>query len=61
MPAFESLQILLPPVEEQLKIATIMDAHDAEISTMNATIGQYRAIKSGLLTDLLTGKVRVTP
>lgn len=61
MPAFESLQILLPPVEEQLKIATIMDAHDAEISTMNATIGQYLAMKSGLLTDLLTGKVRVTP
>ena len=61
MPAFEKLQIVLPPVSEQIRIAEIMDAHDGEVLALLGQVKQYHQIKAGLLQDLLTGAVRVSP
>ena len=61
MPAFEQLQIIVPPLVEQNRIADIMEAHDAAAFHANAQRKRLASVKAGLLQDLLTGKVRVTP
>jgi type I restriction enzyme S subunit len=59
MPIFESLQILLPPVVEQIQIADALDAFDSALDSMTLTQRKYETIKQGMTTDLLTGRVRV--
>ena len=61
MPAFEKLQIVLPPMPEQIRIAELMDAHDQEVLASMGQVDQLRQLKAGLLQDLLTGAVRVSP
>lgn len=59
LPAVESLVIALPSSEEQTQISAVLDAVDAEISGQARTFSKFREIKSGLMDDLLTGRVRV--
>jgi type I restriction enzyme S subunit len=51
----------VPPLKEQALIAETMFASDVAIRSAEGTLDGYRAVKSGLLQDLLTGRVRVTP
>lgn len=53
------IQIRVPPIEEQHRIVAILDAHDARIRAEQAELDKLRALKKGLLDDLLTGRVRV--
>ncbi|MEJ2724833.1 MAG: restriction endonuclease subunit S [Deltaproteobacteria bacterium] len=58
----ETLRPLLLPVpnpEEQLKIAEIYDRLDSRIQSEEAYHSKLKAIKKGLMQDLLTGRVRV--
>jgi type I restriction enzyme S subunit len=61
MPVFRDLQILLPPIEEQEKIADIAELMDSRHSAESEQLGALRTLKSGLLSVLLTGEVRVKP
>lgn len=55
------LQIQVPPMSEQLQIASVFDAMDGRVKA-EAEAGQYlRLAKSALMSVLLTGEVRVTP
>lgn len=49
-----SLQIFLPPLPEQHKIADILETADKAIEKTDAIIEKYRRIKQGLMQDLLT-------
>jgi type I restriction enzyme S subunit len=51
--------LLLPPIDEQRRIASVLDAVDNSILETERTLAKLRALKLGLLEDLLTGRVRV--
>ncbi len=54
IPALEAIEIDLPPLPEQRKIACILSTVDDLIQSTEALIAKYRAIKQGLMHDLLT-------
>lgn len=51
-------EIFIPPLNEQCRIAEILNDSDSFISKQRETVGQLTRIKRGLMDDLLTGKVR---
>ena len=55
-----SLWVPLPPIKEQAQIVGWLDEWDAGAKTAHEVLNLLVATKSGLLQDLLTGKVRVT-
>jgi type I restriction enzyme S subunit len=44
---------------EQIAIATILSDMDAEIEKLENKLGKYRQIKTGMMQQLLTGKIRL--
>jgi type I restriction enzyme S subunit len=55
-----AFQIPLPPTqEEQQAIAQILSDMDAEITVLEQKRNKYKAIKQGMMQELLTGKTRV--
>ena len=61
LPFFRSLRIPLPPRPEQEEIAARLLALDEVLWALGRAVEQHQTTKSGLLSDLLTGRVRVTP
>jgi type I restriction enzyme S subunit len=57
--ALGRMKILLPALEEQTAIATILSDMDADISALEAKLTKARAIKQGMMQELLTGKIRL--
>lgn len=55
---FEKLQIPLPPLPEQRKIAQILSTWDEAIALVEALIAALSERKKGLMQRLLTGEVR---
>jgi type I restriction enzyme, S subunit len=55
-----ALEILLPPLGEQLEIVRRVTQFDHRISTEGALLRKLRVLKLGLMDDLLTGRVRVS-
>lgn len=51
--------VTIPPIEEQICIASIIETHNTRISTEEAYLNKLKLQKQGLMQDLLTGKVRV--
>ena len=49
----------LPNPEEQVEVGTRLDACQSKIDSERAALAKYKLQKSGLMQDLLTGKVRV--
>ncbi|GAB3369024.1 restriction endonuclease subunit S [Spongiibacter taiwanensis] len=49
----------VPPMDEQLKIATAIDSIDRRIQASNKKYIELGLLKKALMQDLLTGKVRV--
>ncbi|MBP3089120.1 restriction endonuclease subunit S [Corynebacterium sp. sy017] len=54
-----NLEILLPPLPIQKKIVEILDAADVKIQTLEKQLESTKAIKQGLMQELLTGKTRL--
>ncbi|MFN8288743.1 MAG: restriction endonuclease subunit S [Chitinophagaceae bacterium] len=57
--ALESLAIAIPPIEEQIQIAQIFEAFDEKISLLEEKRDVFLNLKSGLMQQLLSGKIRV--
>ena len=55
----KSFRILLPPLPEQKKIASILTSIDETIEDKRNKLLQTESLKKSLMQDLLTGKVRV--
>lgn len=55
----EKLRLVLPSIEEQDAIARTLGDIDAEILILHARLAKARAIKTGMMQQLLTGRVRL--
>jgi type I restriction enzyme S subunit len=54
-----SLEIPLPSIPEQAAIASVLSDMDAEISALEARRNKTRALKQGMMQELLTGITRL--
>ena len=61
LPFFKSYEIALPPRREQDQAAAIMMETEQHLTAHDAELEKLRQQKIGLMDDLLTGRVRVTP
>ncbi|MEU7170477.1 restriction endonuclease subunit S [Micromonospora tulbaghiae] len=57
---FKRLRIAVPALAEQQVAATVLLQSDGLLSTTKTELAKLRAVKQGLMEDLLTGRVRVT-
>lgn len=55
----KKLPIILPPIDEQKKIAAALSDVDKLINTLNRQYAKKKAIKQGAMQELLTGKKRL--
>ena len=46
-------------IEEQMSIATVLADMDSEIDVLSEKLSKYRMIKSGMMSVLLTGRIRL--
>ena len=58
---FRKILINLPSLTEQQKIASILISLDTNIDEIQKKLSRTKSLKKGLMQDLLTGKVRVSP
>jgi type I restriction enzyme, S subunit len=56
---FEIIEFNVPSLPEQEKIAAVLSAVDAEISTLEKQLAAYKQQKRGLMQQLLTGRTRI--
>jgi len=56
---FDKFEVPLLPFAMQEKVTAILDVHEARIREEQEYLGKLKAIKKGLMQDLLTGRVRV--
>jgi type I restriction enzyme, S subunit len=60
-PNLRALRLIIPPKEEQIVISKNLDAFDKLISEGKMNLNKLITLKTALMQDLLTGKVRVHP
>ena len=54
-----TIELPLPPLPEQRAIATVLSDMDAEITALERRLDKTRAIKQGMMQQLLTGSIRL--
>jgi type I restriction enzyme S subunit len=59
LPTFRNFVLQLPDVDEQGKIATVLDDADRELEVLHARLAKARSIKQGMMQELLTGRTRL--
>lgn len=57
----QRLLVAIPAPQEQAQITKIVGKCKAQLADEVQTVGELKRMKSGLMDDLLTGRVRVTP
>ena len=60
LPSISSLLLTVPTREEQFRACAALDAADTMIDHQKLELQKFQQLKSGLMTDLLTGHVRIT-
>ena len=53
------LEIPLPSVSEQIKIAELLSDVDLDLSIQGSRLAKLRHLKAGMMQQLLTGKIRL--
>ena len=53
-------RVSLPPAPEQTAIAAILSEMDTELAALEARRDKTRALKQGMVQELLTGRTRLT-
>ncbi|MFA6896913.1 MAG: restriction endonuclease subunit S [Patescibacteria group bacterium] len=59
LPIVQNIQVNVPPISEQKKIAEILACVDKDIEKTDEIIKNTQKLKNGLMQDLLSGEVRV--
>jgi len=59
LPTFKNFQLRLPSRNEQDAIVCILDDAEAEVATLKLRLTKARAIKTGMMQQLLTGRTRL--
>lgn len=54
-----NIQFAFPSKEEQIAIANVLSSMDKEIETLNTKLEKYRNLKTAIMQQLLTGKIRL--
>ncbi|MGO9257653.1 MAG: restriction endonuclease subunit S [Bryobacteraceae bacterium] len=57
--ALSSIDLIIPPIDEQTAIAAVLSDMDAEIAALEAKLAKARRIKQGMMHNLLTGRIRL--
>ena len=57
--SLKNLLIKVPSKKEQTAIAKVLSDMDAEIEALEKSLGKYRQIKTGMMQQLLSGKIRL--
>jgi type I restriction enzyme S subunit len=55
-----NLPLLLPPLREQREISAIIQSMELEIAALSAKSSKIRVIKTGMMQQLLTGRIRLS-
>lgn len=55
----ESIEVTVPKLDEQTAIAEVLSDMDAEIEALEARRNKTKALKQGMMQELLTGKTRL--
>jgi type I restriction enzyme S subunit len=53
------ISVCLPEEPEQTEIATVLSDIDAELAALEKRVGKTRALKHGMMQELLTGRTRL--
>jgi type I restriction enzyme S subunit len=59
LPTFQEFEFIVPSLEEQRAIATVLSDMDAEIAALEAHRDKTRVLKQGMMQELLTGRIRL--
>jgi type I restriction enzyme S subunit len=54
-----ALEMIAPPINEQVAIAAVLSDMDAELAALEARRDKTRALKQGMMQELLTGRTRL--
>jgi type I restriction enzyme S subunit len=54
-----NVEVLLPPPSEQIAIAAFLSDMDTELAALEQRLAKTRALKQGMLQELLTGRTRL--
>jgi type I restriction enzyme S subunit len=57
--SLNSFQVPFPPLTQQMEIDRILSDMNAELVVLESKLEKYRQIKSGMMQNLLTGKIRL--
>lgn len=55
----KNLEVTIPLLDEQTAIAAVLSDMDAEISALEQRLSKTRALKQGMMQELLTGRTRL--
>ena len=55
----KSIEVVIPSLQEQRSIAKVLSDMDAEIGVMEKKLAKLKQVKEGMMSELLTGKVRL--
>ena len=55
----KNYETAIPKLDEQSAIATVLSDMDAELSALEARRDKTRALKQGMMQELLTGRIRL--
>ena len=55
----ENIEVSIPSLSEQQAIAAVLSDMDAEIESLEGQLGKTRALKQGMMQELLTGRIRL--
>ena len=59
MTILANLPVPYPTLPEQQAIAAVLSDMDAEIESLQTQLGKTRALKQGMMQELLTGRIRL--
>jgi type I restriction enzyme S subunit len=60
LPTFQTFEMRMPPTsEEQIAIAAVLTDMDAELAALEQRREKTRALKQGMMQELLTGRIRL--